>query len=90
VPAALWLAKHAIEIKSRGQLHALLYCCTWIVLGAGWVATIGLSLSNLLSPGSGLTLWQLPLLTAWLYPLPLFATLALYALPASWRIQRCW
>jgi hypothetical protein len=89
-PAALWLAKHASEIKSRGQLHALLYCCTWIVLGAGWAATIGLSLSNLLSPGSGVNLWQLPLLTAWLYPLPVFVTLALYALPAPERIQRCW
>jgi len=82
LPAALWLANHAGEIKFRGQLHALLYYCTWIVLGVGWAATIGLSLANLLAPGAGLTLWQLPLLTAWLYPPAVFATLALCALPA--------
>jgi len=51
LPAALWLANHAGEIKFRGQLHALLYYCTWIVLGVGWAATIGLSLANLLAPG---------------------------------------
>jgi hypothetical protein len=87
VPVALWLARNASEIQRRGQLHTLLYSCTWIVLGAGWATAIGLSLANLLFPGAGLTLWYLPLLTAWLYPFPVFITLALYALPSRWGFR---
>ena len=81
LPAAVWLARNAAAIQSRGQLLTLSYSCTWIVLGAGWASALGLSLANLITPGAGLTLWQLPLLTAWLYPLPVLATLALYAFP---------
>ena len=81
LPAAVWLANNAGKIQSRGQLLTLSYFCTWIVLGAGWASALGLSLANLITTGAGLTLWQLPLLTAWLYPLPVLATLAFYALP---------
>ena len=84
MPVALWLAANASKIRRRGELHSLLYSCTWIVLGAGWAACVGLSLANLLFSGAGLTLWQLPLLTAWLYPFVVFAALALYASPSSW------
>ncbi len=90
LPAALWLAGNAGKINARGQLHTLLYCCTWIVLGVGWAAAAGLSLANLIVPGAGLTLWQLPLLTAWIYPLPVLATLALCAFPSSWgNLRAC-
>jgi hypothetical protein len=78
-PAALWLAANQSEINSRGQLHTLLYSCTWIVLATGWTAAIGLSAANLIAPGAGLTLWQLPLLTAWLYPISVWLALAAYA-----------
>lgn len=88
VPVALWLAGNGSKIQSRGQLHILCCSCTWIVLGVGWTAAIGLSVANLVAPGPGLTLWQVPLLAAWLYPLPVFVTLALYALPVSWRLRR--
>jgi len=84
VPVALWLAGNARHIQRRGQLHTLLYSCTWIVLGAGWAASVGLSLANLLFSRAGLTLWYLPLLTAWLYPFSVFVTLALYASPSGW------
>ena len=88
VPVALWLARNASKIRRRGQLHALLYSCSWIVLGGGWAASVGLSLANLLFPGAGLTLWQLPLLTAWLYPFPVFIILAIYACPSSWWFRK--
>ncbi len=79
LPAALWLAKNASKFTSRGQLHILLYGCSWIVLGAGWAAAIGLALANLIAPGAGVKLWQLPLLTAWLYPVGVWLALAAYA-----------
>ncbi len=84
VPAALWMAGSAGRIQSRGQLPTLLYGCCWMVLAAGWAASIGLSLARLLAPGATLTLWYLPLLTAWLYPFAVFFTLALCA----WRPSR--
>jgi len=87
LPAALWLAGNASRIKARGQLPALLCSCTWIVLGAGWVSAVGLSLSNVLAPGSALRLWPMPLAAAYLYPFALAACLGslavLKAVPAT-------
>ncbi|MGD0929230.1 MAG: glycosyltransferase 87 family protein [Candidatus Korobacteraceae bacterium] len=82
-PAVLWLIANANTIMARGQLLTLLYSCTWIVLGAGWISAAGLSLSNVLVPGVGLMFWQLPLAAAYLYPFAVAACLGVYAVSKS-------
>lgn len=77
LPATLWILERASEIKARGQLPNLLWACSWILLGAGWASQVALAAANLLAPSSGVALWQAPLAAAWLYPWPLFLTLAL-------------
>jgi hypothetical protein len=79
---------NAAKIQGRGQLHALLYGGTWMVLAAGWAASIGLSLARLIAPGSSPTLWYLPVLMAWIYPFTVFFTLAVCASPPCWWIRR--
>jgi len=76
LPAALWLADNCPPLEDRGELPFLLWSCSWIVLGAGWTAALGLTLWDYVSPGSGVKLWPLPLLAAWLYPWTVFAALA--------------
>jgi Glycosyltransferase family 87 len=88
VPVALWMAGNAAKIQGRGQLHALLYGGTWMVLAAGWAASIGLSLARLIAPSSSPTLWYMPLLMAWIYPFTVFFTLAVCASPPRWWIRR--
>ncbi|MGC2109278.1 MAG: glycosyltransferase family 87 protein [Candidatus Korobacteraceae bacterium] len=83
LPAALWIAINGARIRARGQLYVLLFASTWICLAMGWVSAFGLSLSNILAPGSGVKLWQLPLIAAWLYPFALFSALAAYAVAES-------
>jgi hypothetical protein len=80
VPAALWLMKNDTRIRKSGQVVALLSACSWIVLGAGLVSTVGLAISNILAPGAGMKLWQLPLIAAWCYPPAIFAALVAVAL----------
>jgi hypothetical protein len=79
ISVALWMAVNRTSINARGQLHTLLFSCTWIILGAGWIAALALSISNIVAPGSALRLWDLPLMACWLYPFAAFAALAVYA-----------
>jgi len=91
LPATLWAAINAAVIRRRGQLPDLLSDCAWTALGSGWAATVALSAWDMASPGSGVKLWQLPLIAAWLYPMLLFAALAVFAassLLARYRAQR--
>ena len=76
---ALWIAVNRTSINARGQLHTLLFSCTWIILGSGWIAALALSISNIVAPGSALKLWELPLVACWFYPFAAFAALAVYA-----------
>jgi hypothetical protein len=91
-PAVLWLIANTNTIMARGQLLTLLYSCTWIVLGAGWISAAGLSFSNALVPGSGLMFWQVPLAAAYLYPFAVAACLGVYAVskpaPAAIALPR--
>lgn len=79
LPAALWAAMNVDRIRERGQLPVLLFGCAWIALASGWAATLALSLWDIAAPGSGVQLWQLPLVAAWLYPMLLFAAYATFA-----------
>ncbi len=78
-PAVLWLTANSNTVMAQGPLLTLLYSCTWIVLGAGWVSAAALSLSNVLAPGSGLMFWQVPFAAAYLYPFAVAACLGVYA-----------
>ena len=79
LPAALWLLKNAARINAAGQLYTLLSYSTWIVLGAGFAASIALGAGDLVAPGSALRLWELPLIAAWIYPWSVFAALSGWA-----------
>lgn len=80
LPATLWILEHRYAIRNRGQLHSLLWLSAWALLGAGWASQAALSVADVLVPGSGVTLWQVPLAALWLYPWPLFLTLSAYAI----------
>jgi hypothetical protein len=88
LPAALWAATNADRIRERGQLAVLLFGCSWIALASGWVAAVALTLWNIAAPGSGVRLWQLPLVAAWLYPMLLFAAFATFAASSLLMRQR--
>lgn len=88
LPAALWAAMNRDKIRERGQLHVLLFGCAWIALGSGWIATLALSLLDIVAPGAGVKLWQLPLVAAWLYPMLLFAALAAFAVSSGLAQRR--
>lgn len=83
LPAVLWLLKNTLRIHAAGQLHALLFYSTWIVLAAGTAACIGLSLSHLVVGGYSPTLWELPLVAAWIYPWTVLMTLSAWAYSQS-------
>lgn len=78
LPAALWAVMNTANIRKRGQLHVLLFGCAWTALASGWAASVALSLWDIAAPGSGVKLWQLPLVAAWLYPMLLFVALATF------------
>lgn len=88
LPAALWAAINKDRIRKRGQLHVLLFSCAWIALASGWIATLALSLWDILSPGAGVRLWQLPLVAAWMYPMLLFAAYATFTSASLWARKR--
>jgi hypothetical protein len=88
LPAALWAASNAAKIRERGQLPVLLFGCSWIALAGGWIAAIALTVWNIAAPGSGVRLWQLPLVAAWLYPMLLFAAFAVFAASSLLTRQR--
>ena len=83
LPAALWLLKHAGAIQGRSQGHKLLWNLSWIVLASGVVAAAGLSLLDIIRRGAASSLWELPLLAAWIYPVPTFLVLAACAVPRT-------
>jgi hypothetical protein len=86
--AALWLLRSPAAARGAGQLFELFWSCTWALLAIGAVAMFGLSLSNLIIPGSGLRLWQLPFVMAWLYPWSVLLALAAYAISPQIRRGR--
>ena len=88
ISVALWMAVNRTSINARGQLHTLLFSCTWIILGSGWIAALALSTSNMIAPGSALKLWELPLVACWFYPFAAFAALAVYAGSELQALQR--
>lgn len=88
LPAALWAAMNVDRIREHGQLPVLLFGCAWIALASGWIATLVLSLWDIVAPGSGIKLWQLPLVAAWLYPMLLFAAYATFAVSSVLARQR--
>ncbi len=79
LPATLWLLKSAPRINAAGQFHTLLSCSAWIVLAAGFAASIGLSASEIVFRCSDLKLWELPLIAAWVYPWSMFVSLGAWA-----------
>lgn len=80
VPAALWLARSPAAAKTSGPLFELLWSCSWMLLAAGETAMFGLTVSNLIAPGSGLKLWQFPFVVLWLYPWAVLLALAAHAI----------
>ena len=79
LPAALWMAGKASEIKSRGQFATLIWSCTWIVVGSGWASAVALSLAGFTAPHRLPVLWQAPLLACYLYPFAVGAVMVVYA-----------
>jgi hypothetical protein len=80
LPATLWILEHRSAIRERGQITGLLWLSAWALLVAGWVSQVALTVADLLVPGSGVKLWQVPLVAVWLYPWPLFLTLSACAI----------
>jgi hypothetical protein len=80
VPAALWLLRSPTAARAAGQLFELFWCCSWALLAIAAAAIFGLSVSDLIVPGSGLKLWQLPFVMAWLYPWSALLALTVYAI----------
>ena len=79
LPAALWMALKAAEMKSCGQWQQLLWGSAWSLVVASAVAMAGLCAWDLVAPGSGVKLWTVPFVTAWLYPWAVSAALGMYA-----------
>lgn len=79
----LWIAQKGEIIRSCGQVAWLCRGLVWTVLGMGWGSQIALTIADLVAPGSAQTLWQLPLVAAWLYPWPVFLTLVVPAFAFS-------
>jgi len=79
LPAALWMVMKAAQIRRCGQCQQLLFGATWTLAGASAVAMAGLSLWDMVVPGSGVKLWTVPFVTAWLYPWAVFTALAAWA-----------
>src|SRR5664279_3936576 len=72
LPAVLWLLLQRRERRRRSQLFTLLLSCLWIVLGNGWTSALGLSVVNLLYPGSAGRFIAFPMLSVWLLPYAVF------------------
>jgi hypothetical protein len=85
VPAALWLLRSPTAARAAGQLFELFWSCSWALLAIAAAAMFGLSVSNLIVPGSGLTVWQLPFVIAWLYPWSVLLALTVYAISPRTR-----
>jgi hypothetical protein len=79
LPAVLWLLLPR-ERRRHSQLFTLLLACLWIVLGSGWASALGLSVVNLLYPGSAGRFIAFPMLSVWLLPYAVFLAFLLYAL----------
>jgi hypothetical protein len=79
LPAVLWFVAKASERQGRSQVFVLLQACVWIILGAGWIATLGLSIGNLLHPGSAARFLDFPMAFVALFPFVMIAALATYA-----------
>ena len=79
----IWIAQNRDVVASCGQFASLCRALVWTVLVAGWGSQIGLSIADLLAPGSGQLLWQVPLAAAWIYPWPVFLTLVVPAFAFS-------
>ena len=73
----IWIVKNAETLDACGQLQSLVKACAWILLASEWISQAGLSIADLLRPGSLRDLWTVPLVAAWLYPWTAFLTLAL-------------
>jgi hypothetical protein len=82
LPAVLWLLLQPREQRRQSQLSTLLLACLWIVLGSGWASALGLSVVNLLYPGSAGRFIAFPMLSVWLLPYFVFLAFLLYALAA--------
>jgi hypothetical protein len=80
VPAALWLLRSPTTARAAGQLFELFRSCSWALLAIAAAAIFGLSVWNLMVPGSALKLWQLPFVMAWLYPWSVLLALTVYAI----------
>ena len=72
LPAVLWLLLQRRERRRHSQLFTLLLACLWIVLGSGWASALGLSVVNLLYPGSAGRFIAFPMLSVWLLPYAVF------------------
>ncbi len=79
IPVALWMLRSPVTTRAAGQMFELLWRCSWTLLAIAAAAMFVLSVSNLAVPGSGLKLWQVPLVMAWLYPWSVLVALAAYA-----------
>ena len=87
LPAALWLLNNSIRIRTAGQCTQMFSALTWILLGTGLASSLGLSLADLLFPGSSMKLWQLPLVAIWLYPWSVFVAFLSLASRSNARLR---
>jgi hypothetical protein len=78
IPVALWLLRRPRATKPTEQLFELLWGCSWALLAIAAAAMFGLTVANLVVPGSGLKLWQVPFVMAWLYPWSVLLALSSY------------
>jgi hypothetical protein len=79
LPAILWLALRSGEYQRKGQLFTLLPACIWIVLGAGFISTLALSIAHFIRPGSAARLIAFPMSSVWLLPYAMFLVFVFYA-----------
>src|SRR5664280_998176 len=88
LPAVLWLLLQRRERRRCSQLFTLLLSCLWIVLGNGWTSALGLSVVNLLYPGSAGRFIAFPLLSVWLLPYAVFLLFSSPHFLSVWILQR--
>ncbi|MGC2108426.1 MAG: glycosyltransferase family 87 protein [Candidatus Korobacteraceae bacterium] len=79
LPAVFWLMLPS-QRQQASQLFTLLLACLWIVLSAGWISALALTVADLLHAGSAARFTTFPKVSVWLLPYFVFLAFVLHVL----------